>query len=747
MAAMASLSLSSSSLRSSLFSPCSFRRDLELKRGEKRSFSRCDRGRCVTRMAVPELVEALQLGIVPEAHQSMVQLYHDILHSAVKLGVPLPVDENALAYWDVALPAALLYSTAAPGPIAGLVDFVQGHSNSPPVFRAYEVEIGRQMGEGSFGIVYEGLVYKGGKRPGKQPVRVVLKKSKAGVAGGDDMRNAEIHMNRRLQRTAPEACAEFLGTVDVPSSLARGKLTEGVWLIWKYQGYKTLDYCMKQKNFPENISEVVLGQKIKNRGSKAAPRNQEVLVVQKIMQQVLTNLRDLHRSGVVHRDLKPLNLVLSEDSGSFKLIDLGACVDIRSGFNYTPDETVIDPTYAAPEHYVMPTCTPTLPPDPLCSIISPVVWLLNTPDRFDLYSSGLILMQLSVKQLRQDVGLQTFNTHFKRAGYDLDVWRKRCTLSSEEFAILDADGGAGWELAKAMLQPRHDKASNIWPSAGLRSSRPSAAAALRHRFIRGTLLPLPLSIPKLVPDFTSFPSLPSLPSVPSLPSLAQLQVPAFFGKSAVESAVGRLRNIQEAAQNIDSERVQTALKSTVPTAATSAFVLATGWIALTTVKNSAHVSYDMGRWMIQTLGLGGSACLAFFLFIKPWLDEQEFASRREREIRLEAEPLARVGVVCSDYPVYDQVKLLPAGREPGTVRFKTGLSEAVLAMEAQLVSLEASILRGQEFSAQQRETLTRVEKLLITRTGATYASSSEGTDVPLSTNGAFAGKSFSEFIS
>jgi hypothetical protein len=48
---------------------------------------------------------------------------------------------------------------------------------------------------------------------------------------------------------------------------------------------------------------------------------------------------------------------------------------------------VIDPTYAAPEHYVMPTCTPTLPPDPLCSVISPIVWILNTPDRFDLYSA------------------------------------------------------------------------------------------------------------------------------------------------------------------------------------------------------------------------------------------------------------------------------------------------------------------------------------------------------------------------
>lgn len=119
---------------------------------------------------------------------------------------------------------------------------------------------------------------------------MVLKKSKAGVAGGADMRNAEIHMNRRLQvfllvhvfrmrmlhlsfrdetmddrinsyggeafgqsvyvggvfcnltdcceiygyqRTAPEACAEFLGTVKVPSSQARDKLTEVCFLLIK----------------------------------------------------------------------------------------------------------------------------------------------------------------------------------------------------------------------------------------------------------------------------------------------------------------------------------------------------------------------------------------------------------------------------------------------------------------------------------------------------------------------------------
>jgi hypothetical protein len=115
-------------------------------------------------------------------------------------------------------------------------------------------------------------------------------------------------------------------------------------------------------------------------------------------------------------------------------------------------------------------------------------------------------------------------------------------------------------------------------AAGLRSSRPSAAAALRHRFIRGTLLPRPLNIPNLVPDFTSFPSLSSFPALPSLPSLGQLQIPAFSSKSAVESALDQLRNIQEAAGSIDTKRVQTAFKSAFPTAAASAFVLATGWM-------------------------------------------------------------------------------------------------------------------------------------------------------------------------
>ena len=57
----------------------------------------------------------------------------------------------------------------------------------------------------------------------------------------------------------------------------------------------------------------------------------------------------LHNAGVVHRDVKPLNLVLAEAERRFKLIDLGAAADLRNGTNYAPDESILDPSYCPPE--------------------------------------------------------------------------------------------------------------------------------------------------------------------------------------------------------------------------------------------------------------------------------------------------------------------------------------------------------------------------------------------------------------
>ena len=51
----------------------------------------------------------------------------------------------------------------------------------------------------------------------------------------------------------------------------------------------------------------------------------------------------------MHRDVKPLNIIFAEEERRFKLIDLGACADLRTGTNYVPDESILDPTYCPPE--------------------------------------------------------------------------------------------------------------------------------------------------------------------------------------------------------------------------------------------------------------------------------------------------------------------------------------------------------------------------------------------------------------
>ncbi len=71
--------------------------------------------------------------------------------------------------------------------------------------------------------------------------------------------------------------------------------------------------------------------------------------------QVLEALKASHATGIVHRDIKPQNVIISETDSRAKLIDLGAAADLRVGINYVPNEFLLDPRYAPPQQYIMST--------------------------------------------------------------------------------------------------------------------------------------------------------------------------------------------------------------------------------------------------------------------------------------------------------------------------------------------------------------------------------------------------------
>lgn len=75
--------------------------------------------------------------------------------------------------------------------------------------------------------------------------------------------------------------------------------------------------------------------------------------------------------------------------------------------------------------------------------------------------AGLVMMQLAVPKLRSTSALKTFNKSFQACKCELDAWRERERLAPAQTALLDADDGAGWELAQALLRPRKLEVSDL----------------------------------------------------------------------------------------------------------------------------------------------------------------------------------------------------------------------------------------------------------------------------------------------
>jgi hypothetical protein len=81
--------------------------------------------------------------------------------------------------------------------------------------------------------------------------------------------------------------------------------------------------------------------------------------------------------------------------------------DFQSGFLQPPTPTPTQTT-RPPAARAAPSFPRSAPPKPLAALLSPVLWNLFNPDRFDMYSVGVTLLQMACPNLRSDAALGAF---------------------------------------------------------------------------------------------------------------------------------------------------------------------------------------------------------------------------------------------------------------------------------------------------------------------------------------------------
>lgn len=73
----------------------------------------------------------------------------------------------------------------------------------------------------------------------------------------------------------------------------------------------------------------------------------------------------------------------------------------------------------------MPQNTPRPPKGVLALLAAPLLWQTQCPDLFDSFTAGMVLLQMSVPQLRKPGSMKVVNSQLKSLGNDAEAWRER----------------------------------------------------------------------------------------------------------------------------------------------------------------------------------------------------------------------------------------------------------------------------------------------------------------------------------
>jgi serine/threonine protein kinase/formylglycine-generating enzyme required for sulfatase activity len=105
--------------------------------------------------------------------------------------------------------------------------------------------------------------------------------------------------------------------------------------------------CGQQRNFFYIAMEFLEGKPLNEYMKEAKPEMEEIL---RLFDELLDAVEYAHQHGVVHRDLKPQNIMIETHTSRTKLIDFGLAKDFTHGMDLTqPGQILGSPFYLSPE--------------------------------------------------------------------------------------------------------------------------------------------------------------------------------------------------------------------------------------------------------------------------------------------------------------------------------------------------------------------------------------------------------------